>query len=223
LNQEEDLYKKCRMNHKRQIAYKVKIKELLDGVYVKEEGEWTPNYIEINEKKISRVNIIGTVVLKQDDENLNYQNIILDDGSGKISIRSFEKNNFFKEIGVGDVVLLIGRAREFSSEKYIVPEILRKIENQKWIGVRRLELGKESKKIREIKEENIKDVEIESVKENPNNRIIQLVKKIDLGDGADFAEIISKSDIKEAENIIKNLLEEGEIFEIKPGKYKVLE
>lgn len=223
MNQEGDLYKKCKMNQKRQVAYKVKIKDILDGVYVKEEGEWTPNYIEINEKKISRANIIGTVVLKQDDENLNYQNLTLDDGSGKISIRSFDKDNFFKDVDIGDVVLLIGRPRQFASEKYVVPEILRKIENKKWIDVRKLELKKEKKNVTEVKEEEIKTVNIENVEESPNSRIIQLIKKLDIGGGADADKIISKSNVKEADSIIKNLLEEGEIFEIKPGKYKVLE
>lgn len=211
------------MNQKRQIAYKVRIKDLLDGVYVKEEGEWTPNYIVTNEKRISRTNIIGVVVLKQDNENLNYQNMILDDGSGKIPIRNFGKADSFREIGVGDVVLLIGRPRQFGSEKYIVPEILKKIENKKWIDVRRHELEKERKIITDVKEEEIKSVEIEGAEKSCNNKILQLVREYDFGGGADIDKIILKADVKEAENIIKNLLEEGEIFEIKPGKFKVLE
>jgi len=221
LSQKEDSYKRCKMNQKRQIAYKARIKDLLDGVYVKEDGEWTPNYIGINEKKISRVNIIGTVVLKEDGQN--YQNIILDDGSGKISVRSFGKDNFFRENDIGDVVLLIGRPRQFGSEKYIVPEILKKIENKKWIDVRKLELGREIRNPKEIRNEEIKDVEIEHIEESPSNRILQLVREFDSGSGADIEEIILKSDIKEAEKIIKNLLEDGEIFEVKSGKLKVLE
>ena len=208
------------MNQKRQIAYKVKIKELVDGVYVKEEGEWTPNYIMVNEKKVSRANIIGTIVLKQDEQN--YQNIILDDGSGKISVRSFGKDDFFKEKDVGDIVLLIGRPRQFGSEKYIVPEVLKKIEDKKWINVRKLELS-ERKISKEFKEEAIKDAGIENIEESPSNRILQLVRESDLGNGADVEEIISKSSIKEAEKIIRHLLEDGEIFEIKSGKIKVLE
>jgi len=210
------------MNQERQIAYKAKIKDLVDGVYVKEEGEWTPNYIEINEKRISRANIIGTVVLKQ-DEDQNYENIILDDGSGKISIRSFGKDDFFRKINIGDVVLLIGRPRQFGSEKYIVPEILRKIENKKWIDVRKLELGKEGEITSDVKEDVIKEVEIEDIEKSPNSRILQLVREFDSGNGADIDEVISKSNMKEAEKIIKNLLEEGEIFEIKSGKFKILE
>ena len=51
----------------------------------------------------------------------------------------------------------------------------------------------------------------------------KLIKDIDSGDGADTQEVITKSNIDKAEQIITNLLEQGEVFEIKPGRSKVLE
>jgi len=225
LSQKEDLYKRCEMMQKRQTAYKVKIKDLLDGIYVKEAGEWTPNYIEINEKKVSRANIIGAVVLKQDAQGANHSNIILDDGSGKISVRGFDKDDFFRNVDVGDVVLLVGRPRQFGSEKYVVPEILKRIENKRWIDVRKLELKLNQNNKENKNEVNgaAKAVEIESIEESPGIKIVQLVKSLDPGDGADINNIISKSERKDAEKIIQNLLEEGEIFEVRSGKLKVLE
>lgn len=225
MSQKEDLYKRCEMMQKRQTAYKVKIKDLLDGIYVKEAGEWTPNYIEINEKKVSRANIIGAVVLKQDAQGANHSNIILDDGSGKISVRGFDKDDFFRNVDVGDVVLLVGRPRQFGSEKYVVPEILKRIENKRWIDVRKLELKLNQNNKENKNEVNgaAKAVEIESIEESPGIKIVQLVKSLDPGDGADINNIISKSERKDAEKIIQNLLEEGEIFEVRSGKLKVLE
>ena len=38
-------------SQKRQVAYKVKINDILKGEYIKEEGEWSPNYIVIEDKK----------------------------------------------------------------------------------------------------------------------------------------------------------------------------
>jgi len=38
---------------------------------------------------------MAVVVSKENLENTNYQNLIIDDGSGRISIRSFEGNNNF--------------------------------------------------------------------------------------------------------------------------------
>lgn len=207
---------------KRQVAYKVKIKDVFNGKYIKEEG-WQPNYIELNGNKISRVNLIGTVVLKIDGSN-----IVLDDGSGKIPLRVFENNVFFKNIDIGDVVLLVGRPREFGSEKYIMPEILRKIDNPTWIKVRKAELRLNNNLSTNSKgggEEKVTKKEvIEEVKGgDPSERVFNLVKDLDKGEGADIMEIIDGIKDENAEKIINKLLENGEIFEVKSGKVKVLE
>lgn len=209
-------------SQRRQIAYKVKIKDLVNGRYVKEEG-WQPNYIIIGDgRQVSRVNLIGIVVLKPVEESNNYQSIIIDDGSGKISVRSFE-GDILKIPKVGDVILLIGRPREYGNEKYVVPEIVRIIDNKKWIDVRKLEIELHSKKYRAKEDVVLEEEIIENKKENNADRIFKLIKDIDNGDGVDTEEIISKANVTGAEKIIANLLEEGEIFEIKPGKLKVLE
>ncbi|MBW2979928.1 hypothetical protein KY360_00745 [Candidatus Woesearchaeota archaeon] len=200
-----------KQQQKRQVAYKVRIKDILDGDYVKEEG-WMPNYIRlIDGAKVSRVNIIGTIVLKTDEQN--YKSILIDDGSGKLPVRSFEKYEFFDGVGIGDVVLIIGRPREFG-EKYIVPEIIKKINDQAWIEVRKAELKKPDIEVSEEKA----DVAV-----SPADKIFSLIKEADNGAGVDVEDIIKKSNISEAEKIIRTLLEEGEIFELKPGIVKVLE
>lgn len=221
---------KMEKSQKRQIAYKVKINDILKGEYVKEEGEWVPNYIRVGDKKVSRVNLMAVVVSKQDLENTNYQNLLVDDGSGKISIRSFEEGISFDNIDVGDFVLIIGRPREYFNEKYIVSEILKKVDEPLWVEVRKLELehkkeAKEgiSKAESELvgQEDEVKEEEIGV--SDINKKIFDLIKEIDMGEGADTQEVITKSDIDEAEDIINRLLEQGEVFEIKPGKLKVLE
>ena len=213
-------------SQKRQVAYKVKINDILKGEYIKEEGEWSPNYITLGDKKISRANIMAVVVSKQNLENTNYQNIIIDDGSGRISIRSFDENNNFNNIEVGDIAHVIGRPRQYLNEKYIVSEILKKIENQLWVEIRKLELnGKKTTEENvdnnqsEVKKEEIK----EEVEEDINTKIFNLIKEADSGEGADTQDIIKRSNIEKAEDIITKLLEQGEVFEIKPGKLKVLE
>lgn len=215
---------------KRQIAYKVKINDILKGGYVKEEGEWVPNYIKVGDKKVSRVNLVAVVVSKQNLENTNYQSVLIDDGSGRITIRSFEEGNNFDNIDVGDFVLVIGRPREYFNEKYIVSEILKKIEDPLWVEVRKLELEgrKEIEKEQmkntesglEVKEEEINENQIT---EDINKKIFNLIKEIDIGEGADIQEVITKSDSSKAEEIITKLLKEGEVFEIKSGRLKVLE
>lgn len=213
---------------KRQIAYKVNINDILKGQYIKEEGEWVPNYIKVGNKKVSRVNLIAVVVSKQDLEGTNYQSLLIDDGSGRISIRSFEERNNFNNIEIGDFVLIIGRPREYFNEKYIVSEVLKKIENPLWVELRKLELeNKKALKEEEIKEEGLVDkeesIKEEEIKEDINSKIFDLIKEIDNGEGADIQELISKLNIEKAEDIITKLLKQGEVFEIKSGKLKVLE
>ena len=201
---------------KRQVAYKVRVKDILDGAYVKEEG-WKPNYIKVGENKVSRVNLIGAIVLKIDGSN-----IVLDDGSGKIPLRVFENNVFFENADIGDAVLVIGKPREFGSEKYVIPEILRKVEDTAWIGVRKNELMLRKTSSTGQKEENAEEV-VEEVKEEPYEKVFDLIKKMDKGEGADIEEVISGVKDIDVEKIIKRLLENGEVFEVKHGKLKVLE
>ena len=114
-------------SQKRQIAYKVKIKDLLIGEYVKKEG-WEPSYILHNEKRITRINIIGLLIYIDDTR------IIIDDGSGNIEARFFEEKKK-SSIDIGDVILLIGKPRMWNDEKYIVPEIIKKVKNKDWFLV----------------------------------------------------------------------------------------
>ena len=198
---------------KRQVAYKLKISDIVNGNLTKEE---LSGDIKSSNFNVTRVNVIATLIYKS--EELNYASAVIDDGTGRIQLRSFENNVYFSRIDVGDVVLIIGKIREFNNEKYIVPEILKRINDVKWADVRKLEL-------RNI---NISDNKIKDVDKNPvvatkiYEEIYSLIKKLDNGDGASFDDITKSYGI-DAEKILNSLLENGDIFEIKPGKLKVLE
>lgn len=210
-------------NKQRQIAYKVRISRILKGEYVREEG-WLPNYIIIEENRVSRINIMGVVIAKTD--NKENGEILVDDKTGKISVRAFNNPLIFNNIKIGDFVLLIGRPREYNNEKYVVPEIIKKIQKS-WFELRLIELNKlknqtliqtgKIKDEKQIKEELILDQIIKS-KINSED-ILGLIKRWDKGGGADYEKLVEKLG---DEKIIKTLLEEGEIFEITPGKLKAL-
>jgi len=199
------------VNIKRQIAYKVRINDIINSEYVKEEG-WKPNYIKTKHGNISRVNILATVVAKNDDGSF-----IIDDGSDKINAKFFDNRNT-EGFSVGDIIQIIGRPREWNSQKYIMPETIKKLEDKRWINVRKLELSrlKEYKKEEKIEKE-------EEVLENPYDLILKLIKDMDSGNGASYEEVLVRSKVKEGEEILTALLEQGEIFEIKPGRLKILE
>lgn len=199
---------------KRQTAYKIRIKNILDSKYVKTEG-FNPNYLETNGKEISRINLMGVVVQKS---NLNnYNTLIIDDGTGKISARVFESNVLLDRIEISDAVLIIGRPREFSNEKYVLIELIKKIDPL-WAKVRKLELGEMEDNNNLPENKPIK----EEVVTSSTNHIVKLIKELDQGQGVSVEDISSK-DIKDIDKIIDMLLKEGDIFEVKPGKLKVLE
>jgi RPA family protein len=217
-------------SQKRQIACKVRIKEIINGRFVQEEG-WTPNYVETDDgRKVSRANIIGAVVAKEENGDINYNSIVVEDGTGKISLRAFKEDaKKLKDAKIGDVVLVIGRPREYGSERYILLEIIKIINDRKWIDVRRLEIEKsrqnnlekeEAKSIEDAEEEVVGEEIVEKKEEAIHDKIIDYVRKLDKGNGVDFEDILKEF---KNEDAIKSLLSEGELFEIRPGRVKVLE
>lgn len=203
-------------SQKRLVSYKVWINNILKGHYIKEEG-WQPNYIQIGGLKVSRINIVGIVVLKEDQNK--FSSIMLDDGSGKIQVRSFENALVFQNVSVGDAVLIVGRIREFNNEIYVMPEIVRRIDDKRWLKVRQLEL----KDFKPVATDQVVEKIEEINSQSPTALIYNLIRGLDKGIGAEIDEILEKSDFNEAENIINNLLKEGEIFKTSPSRVKILE
>lgn len=215
---------------KRQTALKVSIGNLLNGNYIKQEG-MLPNYVLLNDGvKVSRVNLMGVVVSLGEDTG--FQSVFIDDGSGKLSIRAFEQNDSLASLEIGDCILVIGRPREFGNQIYVLPEIIKKITDNRWLEVRKLELDKNTLSLPEkvssdempVKksEADASIVEEEFVESSINNDIIKTIKDLDTGNGADFDEVIRQTS-PEAEKIILSLMKNGDVFEVSPGKLKVLE
>ncbi|MFW6383474.1 MAG: hypothetical protein ACOCZQ_02420, partial [Nanoarchaeota archaeon] len=208
---------------KRQTAVKIRINDLNNSNYVKAEGDWQPNYLLTpHNTKISRINLLGTVI--ETDEN----SFTIDDGTGQIVARSFEELPV--RPNTGDVVVVIGRPREFDGI-YIVPEIVKIIQSKQkeWIELRKLELKKlyqsiekteQTEKISQPVENKISDEKEEKIeKENTEQEehqkaqglenktfdiIMQTIKKMDDGDGADMENIITESGLseEEVENVV---------------------
>src|SRR3989338_11716391 len=99
----------------RQTAYKVWLASLLNGKYVRREGEWEPNYVEVKDLQVSRVNVIGTVVEKFISNDNSYASITLDDGSATIRLKTFkEDNKLLESLSPGTLVLTIARVKEYN-------------------------------------------------------------------------------------------------------------
>ena len=170
--------------------------------------------MQVGQQEVSRVNIIGIVVQKSETDN--YTVLTIDDGTGKISARVFENSIVANNIGVGNVVVMVGKPREFSSEKYILIETIRNIDPE-WAKVRKLELRKLEQPIVKLPavQEDVMDL-------TPTNKILKMIKELDKGDGVSIEDLASEN-TGDTDKIIDMLLKEGDVFEVKPGKIKILE
>jgi RPA family protein len=231
-------------NYFRQPAIKTTIGEIASGKYV-QESEDKSNYVLTSKNiKIYRLNLIAIILSKELQGSIT--NLLVDDGTGKITLKSFEENKNLSDINVGNVVLIIGKLRTYNQDKYISPEIIKKIDPQ-WLKIRAIELKdnfikndkninlkqeeKETIKIIEEKQEFKDEKEIKKEKEInpvdieedlPIQKIIKIIKELDNGDGVFIEELIEKSTLNETEKLIQNMLENGDIFQNYPGKVKVL-
>jgi len=228
---------------KRSTAYRIKLKNIVNSEYEKREG-FNPSVIKYNNLEISRVNIIASVVGKYLTDDQNYCAITLDDGSETIRIKNFGAEvNIIKNIDIGDIVRVIGKVKEYNDEKYIVGELVKKI-NPNWLIVNELQLISNSEnndsKINEISnennstkiEENNEKEEIISISSSEENssinikqEILNYIKNNDSGSGV-MMDIVT-STIKEENEKIKDalfeLLKVGEIYEPKKGILKILD
>ena len=104
-------------SRKRHVAYKLSIKDILNFEYLKTDGSG-PNYLKADNKQIARVSVIGVVIYELSTGNSKV--VVIEDGTGKISARSFEDSLLLGNFSVGDVLLVIGRPREYLGEKYLL-------------------------------------------------------------------------------------------------------
>jgi RPA family protein len=203
--------------YKRNIAFKLRIGDILLGKPIFD-GDKFIN-LEWGEKKISRVNVIGNIVDKYESEgDRNYIFMKLDDGSGQISLKVFGDDVAkFKGIQQGQTVVAIGVLRNWNNETYIQPEIISE-KDPKYLLVRKLELEKTQK-------ETAKPIETKQEVVAVRDKILDLIKTAEESGGIDTDEIIMKfrdisPDVINQE--IKKLLEDGIIFEPRPGRIRYL-
>lgn len=196
---------------KRNIAYKLRIGELEKGKPILDENSRL-NGLELGGKKIVRVNIVANIIEKyQSEGESRYLSLTMDDASGQIKLKSFGDDTVkFSAISQGDTVLVIGTLRIYNNEVYIAPEII-KVYDPRYLLVRKLEL-----------EEKVPVVADKSQIKEIRDKVLDMIKNSD--EGAEAEKLIM--DIKaspESINLeIKKLLEEGIIYEPRPGRFRYL-
>ncbi len=156
------------------------------------------------------------------------QQLVLDDGTGRISIRL--PHGARVQVGIGGAATLIGSVSSFEGKKFIAADILQRVGNALWIVVHRHE-SEAGQRQRERQKKS--DVQKEAGSPPPDSqdegmgnvreRILSLAKRLDAGSGVMIDEMVQQSGIPGCRTFIEALLREGELFEVEPGRVKVLE
>lgn len=222
----------------RQTAYKMQIADILKGKVNFEADRL--NNVEINGKNVLRVNVIANIVEKYSNPEKQFASLTLDDGSGQIRMKGFSDSfDILNAPMIGDTVYMIGTLKFYNDELYILPEIINNVET-KWLLLRRLELGitgspeviETSVKLNEKASEN-KEFEEHIVTEqkidmsnkpaqatepisSPKLKVLNQIRKdVEL----DIEQLIVPLNIPLADLnvIVKELIQEGEIYESRPG------
>ncbi len=215
-------------------AVPVRISDILGCSFVRQEG-WRLNYLLTpSGRRITRLNLIAVLVSRVDERTL-----VLDDGSGVITARLLEAAP--RDYAPGDVLLLLARPGEVDGTKYVLPEIVKKLDNAGWLRVRRLEMGLKTEDPGQLAygepepaEETIRPGETPAPSEQPASaaakspaeRLCAIIRELDAGGGADVCLVEGRAAAENISNpvtILQNLLEQGEIFVPRPGLVKTLE
>lgn len=199
---------------KRNIAYKLRIGDLLVGKPVLEGEKFI--FLELGDKRIVRVNLIGNVIEKYTSTNeKRYSFVTIDDGSGQIKLKSFGDDvDRLENLNQGQTVVVIGVLRSFNNEVYISPEIVR-LQDPKYLLIRKIELENLVPRVIVSPSDKgaIRDNILNSIKNSEEEGGVY-VDKIIMEHRETSADIINQE--------IQKLLEEGIIFEPRPGKVRWL-
>jgi len=198
---------------KRNVAFKLTIGEILNGKSILENEKFL--YLELGDKNVSRTNILANCVDKYVSEGeKKFGTLTIDDASGQIKLKSFGDDiEILKKVSMGDTLQIIGTVREWNGEVYILPEVIKKVD-PRWLLVRKIEIQNSRRSI--ILDEKT-DLKLKDI-------VMQKIKSAETDGGIEIDRIVmdtrANPDLINKE--IKKLLEEGLIYEPRPGKLRYL-
>ncbi len=239
---------------KREPAVKLRIKDIVDGKFFPGEKEnMKPSYLITKfGRRVSRVNIFATITDKYTNENESYISFTIDDGTSSIRAKAFrDVAEIVKNLEIGDMVIVIGKIKEWGGDLYINIEVARKVEDPNYEIYRKLELIKEilpykrmvlelknmrermseEEFLREAKrkfglDEDVIGILLESEREEEKDykaEVLRVIKELDRGEGVDVISLfeVMKLPAQTIDSILTELVLDGKIEEVEAGKIRV--
>lgn len=191
-------------------AYHVSVRQILNSKFIIRDESMPDTLLLENGENVYRINLMGFLVDR--DKNT----LVVDDGTGTVPVRLFERPELAEGFQLGELLQVIGRVREFEADRYIFADIVSKVDTA-WIKVRTLEIR--SRKA-EVSVEPVEKPDKHTV--SAEDRICGIIKSMDNGDGVPAEWVTDRLPGARTEETIRKMLENGIIFMPRPGRLKLL-
>jgi RPA family protein len=177
-------------------------------------------------EQLADVKILGTILDKRffrSEGKVDYGVISVDDGSGLvIQIKTWGNDTkMLGKVGLGDMVDVVGKVKYKDGTAYVVPLIVRKIDDPNWETLRELEIIRD--RLRRNKIRPTSSLPSTERLVNVESKVLELIESADSSTGVAYGELIEgieHSAEDEVKKALKELLTQGRIYESRPGRYK---
>ncbi|MBW6461899.1 MAG: hypothetical protein K0B07_02540 [DPANN group archaeon] len=189
------------VNLKTQAAYKLNISDLTENTYIKDDTGKLTNYLDLGGKiKVYRVRLLARVTFMYASADGNYASITLDDDTGTIRVKAWQNIKMVLDTKNEDLVDIIALVREWNGEVYLVPEVLRIIDNPDIKTLRSLEILS-FKKEEGILDKDTVQKEITLIKKSLNSESNQVVSSVEDDDINQKIMIKTNVNVPKSENV----------------------
>ena len=214
-------------------AKKVRIVDLVNGEWVQQDGMEPSYVIAKTGERVSRARILATIVSKFLSDDGNFGSLTIDDETDTMRAKCFKDMSILDGVETGQLVDIIGKVREYNGEIYLMPEVIRQVEDPNFLLLRKLEIMKCIKDIEksgvsegtEARNEDRKGVGVvgssgEAEKNDLRKKLIEIIEASE--NGIEYSKLIEQSGQPEekVEPVVNDLLSEGICYEPTPGKIK---
>jgi len=181
---------------------------------------------------VSRVVLTGLLISWDGEVGM------LDDGTGQIIFRCPEQHprSILDSLNIGSILFLTARLRNLGKETYLSVETAHALTDPYWLTYRKFEIALfRMNAPTEVSSptpppspaqgnttQTQEDASQSLQKKHPQDILLDTIRLLDTGDGADI-ELVMKHMKADDDEQIQKFIKQGDIYEHKPGKLKILE
>ncbi|MFX0107035.1 MAG: OB-fold nucleic acid binding domain-containing protein [Candidatus Hodarchaeota archaeon] len=120
----------------RMTAVRASVADIVNGTYREDEG---PHVISPYGVELRRVALVGMIVDQYAGQG-NFASITIDDGTETIRAKAWgSEASSLEQVKKNVLTLLVGKVREYEGEVYIVPEVIRELDDPNYMGIHLME------------------------------------------------------------------------------------